>query len=522
MGKTLMPLLRAFFRNPRNALSGLKPQASGLKPQASRRCDPMTDTVFDVAIIGAGAVGAAIARRLSAYELDVALLEKCADVCFGVSKANSGIIHAGFHHPVTSLKARLEIRGNRTFDQLRHELGFPFKRVGIIVAAFSYEEMKTVEHLYEQGMANGAPQLEICGRERLLMLEPKLNPDVVGGLYAPTGGIIEPYRYVFALVESAMRNGLTLKTRFKVEAAQHDGARYAILSSQGERVSARYVINAAGLYADEVSAVFGAEKFRIAARKGEEFLLERDAAGFPNHVIFPVPGPHTKGILVIPTVEGTMMVGPTAVEVDDKEDRETTSDNLDTVFAEAVYMVPMISKREIITSFAGSRPVLPGDDFYIGVSRSAPHFVQVAGIQSPGLTASPAIAEYVRDLLRQDGLTLTEKVDYDPYLPPSARVREQSAEGLDKLAQEDPRYGHIACRCESVSEAEIVEAIRKGHTTLDGIKFYTRAGMGRCQGGFCTYRVLKMLARETGTPIEKITKRGTGSELLLGRIPVQN
>ena len=187
-----------------------------------------------------------------------------------------------------------------------------------------------------------------------------------------------------------------------------------------------------------------------------------------------------------------------------------------------MYMVPVISRREIITSFAGSRPVLPGNDFYIGISKSAPHFIQVAGIQSPGLTASPAIGEYVKDLLKQDGLTLTEKASYDPYLPPSKRVRDLTPAELDALVQVQAEYGHIACRCESVSEAEIVEAIRKGHTTLDGIKFYTRAGMGRCQSGFCTYRILKILARETGMPIERITKRGEGSELLLGRIPVRH
>lgn len=475
---------------------------------------------FDIAIIGAGATGASIARRLSAYDVRVALLERCTDVCFGVSKANSGIVHAGFHHPVTSLKARLEIRGNLMFEQLQHELGFPFKRVGIIVAAFSYEEMKTVEHLYEQGVANGAPRLEICGRERLLSLEPKLNPDTVGGLYAPTGGIVEPYRYVFALVESAVRNGVALKTDFEVARAAHDGEAYTIESTGGDSVRAKRVINAAGLFADRISAAFGAEPFEIVPRKGEEFLLERNAAGFPNHVLFPVPGLHTKGILVIPTVEGTMMVGPTAIETEDKEDAETTSNNLDRVFAQAMYMVPVISKREIITSFAGSRPVLPGNDFYIGVSKMAPHFIQVAGIQSPGLTASPAVAEYVKDLVKQDGLSLTEKTTYDPFLPPSARAREKSPAELDALVREEPRYGHIVCRCESVSEAEIVEAIRKGHTTLDGVKFYTRAGMGRCQGGFCSYRVLKIIARETGQPMEAVTKRGGGSRVLLGSIPV--
>ncbi len=477
---------------------------------------------YDVAIVGAGCVGAAIARRLSAYDLRVALLEKCADVGFGVSKANSGIIHAGFHHPTSSLKARLEIRGSLMFEQLQHELGFPFERVGIVAAAFSEEEMKTVEQLYAQGVANGVPRIEVCGRERMMRLEPQLNADTVGGLYAPTGGIIEPYRYVFALVESACKNGVALHTEFEVVSGERGDGAYTIVSASGEQLQARYVINAAGLYADAVSAAFSAEPFEIVPRKGEEFLLDRNASGFPNHVIFPVPARHSKGVLVIPTVEGTMMVGPTAEEVDDKEDRATTEENLERVFSLATQMVPAISRRDIITSFSGLRPTLPGNDFYIGHSTMAPRFVQVAGIQSPGLTASPAIAEHVKDLLKQDGLALTEKRDYDPLLPVSSKVRECSPEELEGLVADDARYGHIVCRCESVSEAEVVEAIRHGHTTLDGIKFYTRTGMGRCQGGFCTYRILKILARETGMPVQAITKRGGESRLLVGRLGEQD
>lgn len=478
----------------------------------------MDTPVYDVAVIGAGCVGASIARRLSAYQIRVALVEKCVDVCFGVSKANSGIIHAGFHHSVNTLKARLEIRGNLMFEQLQHELNFPFKRVGILVVAFSYEQMKAVEQLYNQGVANGVPLLEVCGRERLLMLEPKLNADAVGGLYAPTGGIIEPYRYVFALVESACKNGVDLYTGFQVMKARIEKKVHRIRAADGREIRAVRVVNAAGLYADEVSHIFGAEEFHITPRKGEEFLLERGAAGFPNHVLFPVPGRHTKGMLVIPTVEGTMMIGPTAEEVEDKEDRETTAENLDRVFTMAMQMVPVISRREIITSFVGQRPVMDGNDFFIDISGKAPHFIQAAGIQSPGLTASPAIGEFVKDLLKRDGLVLTEKPEYDPFLPVSPKVREMTPEALAERVRSNPQYGHIVCRCESVSEAEVVEAIRKGHTTLDGIKFYTRAGMGRCQGGFCSYKVMKLLERETGLPIEAITKRGGASRIVVGRI----
>jgi glycerol-3-phosphate dehydrogenase len=468
---------------------------------------------YDVAVIGAGVSGAAIARRLSSYRLSLAILERCADVSFGVSKANSGIIHAGFHHKPSTLKARLELRGNLMFDALKAELGFPFRRVGILVAAFSYEEMKSVEVLHAQGLANGVPQLEIVGRERILSLEPVLGRDAVGGLYAPTGGIIEPYRFVFALVENAQVNGARLFTGWEVRGARFVHGAWEIRSVAGDLLRARRVVNAAGLYADEVSAAFGAEEYRITPRKGEEYILERGASGLPSRVIFPVPTRNSKGVLVIPTVEGTLMLGPTAEDGEDKEDTATTPENLDRVFATASRMVPGISKKDIITSFAGLRPTLPGDDFFIALSEKAPRFVQVAGIQSPGLTA-----EYVKDLLKKDGLELTEKPDFDPSIPRSERARDQDPRSLDALAARDPAYAHVVCRCEGVSEAEVVEAILKGHTTLDGIKFYTRAGMGRCQGGFCTYRILSLIARETGRPVEEITKRGPGSELVSGRI----
>ena len=474
--------------------------------------------MYDIAIIGAGVSGAAIARRLSSYRLSVALIERCVDASFGVSKANSGIIHAGFHHAPSSLKARLEMAGNRAFDSLHAELGFPFRRNGIIVAAFSWEEMKVVDGLYAQGLANGAQGIEIVGRDRILALEPALSGDVAGGLFAPEGGIIEPYRFVFALVESAIANGVRFLTGWEVTAARRQGDAWRITSGTGEALEARWVVNAAGLQADTVSAIFGAEHFSIVPRKGEEFILERGAAGPPSRVIFPVPARSSKGVLVIPTVEGTVMLGPTAEEGENKDDTSTTPENLDRVFDLASRMVPRISKRDIITAFSGLRPTLPGDDFFIDVSREAPAFVQVAGIQSPGLTASPAIAERVRDLLQEAGLELLEKPDWHPGISHMERTRDRDISELDRLVAKDPAYAHIVCRCEAVSEAEVVEAIRKGHTTLDGVKYYTRAGMGRCQGGFCTYRIMRLISRETGLPLERISKHGPGSELVMSRI----
>jgi len=484
--------------------------------------------ISDVAIIGAGVTGAAIARCLSRYSIDVLLLEKEADVSFGTSKANSGIIHGGFHHSPGYLKTRLEIEGASAFDKLHRELGFPFRRCGIIVAAMHPDEMRMVEHLYGQGIANGAPGIELCSRERLLELEPKLSSETVGGLYAPSGGIVEPYRFVFALVENARKNGVVLETSFSVIGAMRATASreisgdaqesfWKLTAADGRTVSASYVINAAGLHADAVSTLFGAERFAIQPRKGEYFLLDRQAAGCPRRVIFPVPSSVSKGMLVIPTVEGTTLIGPTADTVHDKEDLSTTAERLSVIVASARNLVPSISERDAISSFAGLRPAL-GEDFYIDLSAIAPAFVQVAGIQSPGLTASPAIAEFVKDLLLKDGLDLREKPSYDPYLPPPVHVRTLDPDERSLLVESNPAYGNIVCRCEEISEAEIVEAIRHGHVTLDGIKFYTRAQMGRCQGGFCTAKIIALIMRETGMSAEEITKRGGDSRVLEGEL----
>ena len=472
---------------------------------------------FDVAVIGAGVSGANIARRLSAYELDVALVEKEADVSFGISKANSGIVHGGFHHNKKYLKARLEVQGAMMFDRLKAELDFPFERCGIVVVALHEDEMRGIEQLYTQGVENGAIGIEMCSRERMLDLEPKLSPDTVGGLYAPGGGIVEPYRFVFSLVENATKNGVRLLTNFKVANAKRQGEYWTMSSADGRSIQARYVVNAAGLHADDVSATFGAEDFHIQGRKGEYYLLDRQTKAKPDRVVFPVPTSISKGMLIVPTVEGTVLIGPTATKVDDKDDCATTREQLDLILKSARNMVPSISESDVITSFAGIRSVLD-EDFFIQASDKAPALIQVAGIQSPGLTASPAIGEYVKDLLKKAGLKLVEKADWDPFVRKVPRAKDLSPYELDELVKRDPAYGEVVCRCERVTEAEIVEAIRRGHTTLDGIKYFTRAQMGRCQGGFCTYKIIKIIMRETGMTWDQITKRGGESTVLRGEL----
>ncbi|MGA2762304.1 MAG: NAD(P)/FAD-dependent oxidoreductase [Spirochaetia bacterium] len=478
---------------------------------------PQTDS-FDVLIIGAGVSGASIARKLSACQLDVALVDKECDVSFGTSKSNSGIIHAGFHHNAKHLKARLEIRGNAMFDQLQGELGFPFRRCGILVVATHPNEMKVIGQLYAQGVENGSVGIEMCSRGRMLELEPKLSPDVLGGLHAPSGGIIEPYRFVFCLVESALKNGVQLLTDFKVARGTFDGEAWLVSAEDGRALTARHVVNAAGLFADEVSRAFRAEELTVTPRKGEYFLLDRSTPACPSRVLFPVPTHNSKGVLVIPTVEGTVLVGPTATDTPDKKDLSTTAEELEKIFDYAKRLVPTISQADVITSFAGLRPVLPEEDFFIDFSRSVPQFIQVAGIQSPGLTASPAVAEYVTDLLRRSGVPLVEKKNFDPFIERVPRLREAGPRDAEALIQANPAYGNVVCRCEKVSEAEVVAAIRKGHRTMDGVKYFTRAGMGRCQGGFCTSRILKILMRETGLSPEAVTKKGRESFLLRGRL----
>jgi glycerol-3-phosphate dehydrogenase len=474
--------------------------------------------VKDVVIIGAGVAGACIARQLSAYKLDIALVDKEADVSFGTSKGNSGIIHGGFHHSQKYLKARLEIRGNLMFDRLSRELDFPFKRCGILVVALSEEEMKYISHLYEQGLENGAIGIEMCSRERMFELEPKLNPDTVGGLHAPGGSVIEPYRFAFSVIESAQKNGVEVITNFELTRSEWDGQAHKIEAADGRTIRSRYLINAAGLYADRVSAACGAEKFEITPRKGEYFLLDRATAAAPNRVLFPVPTKVSKGMLVIPTAEGTVLLGPTADDIDDKEDLAVDEDNLQRIFEQSRRMVPVVSQNDVISLFAGLRPTLKSGDFYIDISEKQQNFIQVAGIQSPGLTAAPAIGEYVKNLLKKAGGELVEKPDYDPFVTKLPRIRDASPFEAAQLMEEDPAYGNVVCRCEEISEAEILAAIRRGHTTLDGVKYFTRAGMGRCQGGFCTYKIIKLLMREKGMTHEEITKRGGDSRVLAGNL----
>lgn len=471
--------------------------------------------LYDVVIIGGGVVGCAIARELMRYSLRVVLIEKEVEVGFGTSKSNSGIIHAGHHSDPSTLKGQLEWRGNQMWEALHGELAFGFQRIGELTVALDESERETLHRLRMQGDAKGVTGLELWERDRILREEPNLNPDVVAALYAPTCAVVNPYEACFMLVENAVLNGLELSTNNRVLdiSAMDDGL--VVRTTRGD-FATHFVINAAGLYADEIARMAGVGTFTIQPRKGEEYLLDKRLVGLVKRVIFPCPALNSKGILVIPTYDGTPMVGPTAHLIDDKTDLTTTMIGSEEVFTGVRRLVPGISERDCIAQFAGLRAVADGGDFIIGPTTQS-GFINVAGIQSPGLTAAPAIAEMLVDILGDEGLALHPKESFVPTLPVPVRFAALTANEQTRLAEEDRRYARVVCRCELVTEREIIDAARRGASTLDGVKFRTRAGMGRCQGGFCAWRCMELLAQEHETPITGITKRGGDSWILYER-----
>jgi glycerol-3-phosphate dehydrogenase len=471
--------------------------------------------LYDVVIIGGGVIGSAIARELTRYQLRVVLVEKECEVGFGTSKSNSGIIHAGHHSSPSSVKGQLEWSGNKLWDTLHDELGFGFERIGELTVALDDEESAVLGKLKKQGDEKGVPGLEIWDRERVLREEPNLTPDVVAALYAPTCGVVNPYEACFALIESARRNGLEISLENPVLGISVMENALAVKTAR-DLFHTRFVINAAGLFADKIAQMVGVGTFTIQPRKGEEYLLDKRLVGLVKRVIFPCPTPTSKGILVIPTYDGTLMVGPTAHTVDDKGDLTTTMIGSQEVFDGVRRLVPGISERDCIAQFAGLRAVADGEDFIIGPT-SQKGFINVAGIQSPGLTAAPAIAGTIIDILRDEGLTLNRKDNFEPTIPKPVHFAILTTEEQIRLGEEDPAYAHVVCRCEQVTEREIVDALHRGARTLDGVKFRTRAGMGRCQGGFCTWRCMELLSQELGIPITQVTKRGGDSWIICER-----
>ena len=472
--------------------------------------------MYDVIIIGAGVTGCAVARYLSRYQGSALVLERAEDVCCGTSKANSAIIHAGFDAAHGSLMAKMNVQGNRMLPELAKELDFPFRRNSSLVVCMSEEDMPRLRALYENGVKNGVEGLEIVDAQRLHELEPNVSKNAVAALWAPTGGIVCPFNMTIALAENANANGVDFRFNTKVTGFTRGEEGWTVHTEQGD-FQTRYVVNAAGVYADVLHNMVSARKLHITPRRGDYCLLDRQVGGFVSHTVFQLPGKLGKGVLVSPTVHGNIIVGPTAIDIEDRDGTNTTAAGLEELIAKAGISVDNLPIRQTITSFAGLRAHEDHHEFVIGEAEDAPGFVDCAGIESPGLTSAPAIGLTVAELLREK-LGLRKKEDFIATRKVLLDPKSLTKEAYQALIRENPAYGQIICRCEQVTEGEIIDAIRRplGARSLDGVKRRTRAGMGRCQAGFCSPRVLEILARELGVSQAEITKCGGASRLIVG------
>ena len=474
--------------------------------------------MYDVIIIGAGVSGSAIARELSKYEANVCVLEKCEDVCEGTSKANSAIVHAGFDAANGTLMAKLNVRGNEMMDDLCRDLDIPFKRNGSMVVCIHKEELGGLQDLYDRGLKNGVKNMRILSREEALELEPNLSDNVEGALLAETGGIICPFKLNIAMAENANVNGVEFRFNTAVEAIERDeDGLWHLRTNNGEYVT-RYVVNAAGVFSDKIHNMVSEKKFTIIPRRGDYCLLDKEVGRHVSHTIFPQPTKLGKGVLVSPTVHGNLIVGPTAIDIENKEGTNTTADGINDLIAKANDHVKNLPMRKVITSFAGLRAHEEHHEFIIGEVEDAPHFVDCAAIESPGLTSSPAIGEMVGNMLKEM-MHLEPKADWIGTRKDVMNPEGLSVEERNELIKKEPAYGNIICRCESISEGEILDAIHRplGARSLDGVKRRTRAGMGRCQAGFCSPKVMEILHRELGLPYEEITKSGGRSNIVIER-----
>ena len=472
---------------------------------------------YDVAIIGAGVIGAMAARELSRYNLTVCLLEKENDVATGASRANSGIIHGGYDPIPGTMKAKMNTAGVSLLYEAAKELNAHYENNGSFVCAFGEDEEPAIDALYQRGLTNGIEQLQILTGDEARKMEPCLSEKVTKVLYIPTAGIICPYDLTIAAAGNAMDNGVALLRNFEVVSIAEG---FTVTAADGRTVECQYLLNCAGGYSDKVAKMVGDDFFTIIPRAGEYMLLDKTEGSRVKHTIFQVPSKDGKGILVSPTVHGNLLTGPTASRVETPENKEITPAGIDMVIRLASKSVPSVGFRQVITSFSGIRASEAGGDFIIRPGTGMNNFVNVAAIDSPGLTSCVAIAEYAVDILRQLGLETSDKANWDGTRENPHAFKEMTDGEKNAYIQEHPAYGKIVCRCETVSEGEIRDAIRRNPPArdIDGVKRRTRSGMGRCQGGFCMPMVMKLLAEEHNIPMEQVTKKGGNSNPLYGHI----
>lgn len=476
--------------------------------------------IYNVAIIGAGVVGTMTARELTKRGLSVCMLEKENDVAMGASKANSGIIHGGFDPEPGTLKATLNARGVPLLYKAARELNVPHKNNGSLVVAFGKDEEPAIDELYERGLKNGIDSMKILSGDEARELEPRLSGEVTKALLVTNAGIICPYALTIAAAGNAMDNGADLRTNYEVNAIVRADDGFRICSADGRQITAEYLINCAGAYSDKIAELAGDKFFEIIPRAGEYMLLDKAEGKTVSHTVFQVPTANGKGILVTPTADGNLLLGPTAEKKDSPDSTETTSAGLEAVSTLAKKSVPTVNTRAVITSFSGVRASTSGGDFIIEASKRVKGLIHAAAIDSPGLSSCAAIAEYIAELLKNEGAVFKENPDFNPQREDTHAFKKLSDNEKDEFIKKNPAYGRIICRCEQVSEGEIIDALHRNPKPcdIDGVKRRTRSGMGRCQGGFCMPYVMKLIAREAQLDETEITKKGGSSVVVTGRM----
>ena len=469
----------------------------------------------DIILIGSGITGCAVARELSRFNASVLVLDRGSDLAEGATKANSGIVHAGYDAVPGTKKALYNVRGANMYESLASELGVPYRRCGALVLAFDEEDKKTISGLKSRGETNGVTGLEILDRETLLKLEPNLNPEVVAALSVPTSAIVSPYEMAFALADDAALNGVQFRFDEEVVSVSKDPDGGFTVHTARETLRCKVLVNCAGASGAEIHNQLSEDKLTMIHRRGQYYLLDRAAKQPFDRTVFQCPSVMGKGVLVSPTVHGNLLLGPTAEDIDDPLDTATTSSGLSDILKKAARTWSGLSVRTNITNFSGVRAHLPADDFVVGPCEGCPGYFEAIGIESPGLSSAPAIGLDLAGMIA-GYLSLSRKEQTVPYPVPPVPFHDMTPEQREQAIQQDPSYGNIICRCEVVTEAEIRRAIRRpvGARSVDGVKRRTRAGMGRCQGGFCLPRVAAIISEETGIPLKEVTKNG-GNSLLL-------
>jgi glycerol-3-phosphate dehydrogenase len=477
---------------------------------------------FDVVILGAGIIGSTIARELTRYDLRVAVLDRAADIPSGASRANSSMIHAGFDDKPGTVKARFCSAGNRLYRGLAEELDFRLVPCGSYVCAFDEEQERHLETLRSQGERNGVPGMEIIAGEELRRREPHASGAITRALWAPSGAIVNNFEAVLAFIDNAQNNGAELFLETEVQdllLLEGRGEILGVRTNRGDFL-APIVINAAGVHSDRIARMAGDDSFAIRPTRGEYFIFDKAVGHLVKGFFFACPSKAGKGITVACTAENNLLIGPTSTPQTSRDDTSTTGEGLEETILGAKRLIPDIPMGMAITTFSGLRANTLDGDFHIGALPRPRGFVNVAGIKSPGFTSAPAIALHVVEMIREE---LGDRVEFRPnpgFVPVRKhipRFAELPMEERARLAREDGRYGQIVCRCETVTEAQVVEAIRRGARTVAGVKIWTRAGGGRCQGGFCGPRVAEILSRELGIPLDEVTRHGGHSRLLVGR-----